>query len=163
MVLLRTPWYERRFIGRTIGTTSVVLGVISALCSFHGAVQKPQKFVALFGGVGMCICDLFLIFRFASHLLGAQIFGFWMLMKRYWNDPSERLEEHWKFLQGSFMEYYNANGWEHMLEGTVCLISVIARFQLRRFTLLFIRSFLILFHLYFLYLFYFFLILYSFF
>lgn len=49
--------------------------------------------------------------------LGAQIFGFWMIMKRYWNDPTERLEEHCKFLQGTFMAYYNENGWEHMLEG----------------------------------------------
>jgi hypothetical protein len=40
-----------------------------------------------------------------------------MLWKKYWNDPAERLEEHWKFVRGTFMDYYTKNGWDHMLEG----------------------------------------------
>jgi hypothetical protein len=45
-----------------------------------------------------------------------------MALKRYWNDPTERLEEHHKFVIGTFMEYFLKHGWENMLKSMLYVI-----------------------------------------
>jgi hypothetical protein len=58
MKALQTPWYERRFIGRSLGILSFTIGLFGFASALGGLVVKPYKYLFIVSGLGMIILNL---------------------------------------------------------------------------------------------------------